>query len=178
MPTAIKAKASTAGAKRKAEMIREGPSKGSKKPKIESVQSPKPRSEHNGNMRPEKTDAVAKRLIAGALGVPVQKKIEKLGVNSSIGEKDAKIPKAQATKAKGPTVKEITVQAPADSSDGDFDSIGEDGGVALDDAEDSDESEEPLPAVHQGVHPDRVKANGNSAGPNGIIFHSILAYLL
>lgn len=174
MPMAIKTKDSMAGAKRKAEMIKEGPSKGSKKPKIDSVQSPKPQAERNGNIRPEKTDAVARRLIAGALGVPVPKKTGKLGVNSSIGEKVAKFPKAQVTKARGPIVKEVTVQAQADSSDEDSNDSDDDGGVALDNAEDSDESEESLPTVHQGVHSDRVKANGNGAGSNGTIFRSII----
>jgi hypothetical protein len=166
-----------AGAKRKAETTKEGPSKGSKKPKVDSVQSLKPRVERNGNIRPEKTDAVARRLIAGALGVPLPKKIEKLGVNGSIGKRNAKTPKAQAAKANGPIVEEATMQAQADSNDEDSNGSDEDGGVALDNSEDSDESEQSLPAVHQGVHPDRVKANGNGAGPNGIIFYSILAHL-
>jgi hypothetical protein len=173
MPTAVKTKDPMAGAKRKAEMVKEGPLKGSKKPKIDFVQSPKPRVERNGNIRPEKTDAVARRLIAGALGIPVPKKIEKLELNSSIGKKDVKIPRAQATKGKGPIVKEVTVEAQADSSDEDSNDSDEDGGVALDDAEDSDESEESMPTVRQGVHPDRVKANGNGAGPNGRIFNTI-----
>jgi hypothetical protein len=165
MPAAVITKASMAGSKRKAEMIKEEPSKGSKKPKIDSLQSRNPRVERNGN-RQEKT-----------AGIPVPKSAERVGVNGSVRKRDTKIPKSQATKPKGATVKEVTVQALADSSDEDFDGIDDDGGVALDDAEDSYESEEPLPTVHQGVHPDRVKANVNGAGPNGTILNSVLAYI-
>jgi len=170
MPKTIKEKDPIAGTKRKAEMIKEGPSKGSKKRKIDSVQSLKPRVERNSNIRLEKTDVVARRLIASALGVSVPKRTENPAVNSSIVKKDAKIPKAQVTKVKGPIVKEVTVQAQADSSDEDSVDIDEGGGVALDSTEDSDDSGEPLPTIHQGVHPDRVKANGNGVGLNGTIF--------
>jgi len=176
MPTALKTKDPMGGAKRKAETTKEGPSKGSKKPKIDPVQSLKPRVERKGNIRPEKTDAVARRLVAGALGVPVPKKTEKLEVNGSIREKATKLPKAHATKVNGPIVNEATMQAQANSSDEDSNGSDEDGGVALDGVEDSDESKESLPTVHEGVHPDRVKANSNGAGPNGKIFHSILGY--
>jgi hypothetical protein len=175
MPTTVKEKDPMAGAKRKAEMIKEGPSKGSKKPKIDSVQSAKPRGERNGNIRPEKTDVVARRLVAGALGVPVPKRTENSGVSSNIVKKNVKTPKAQVTKVKGPVVKEVTVQAQADSSDEDSVDIDEDGGVMLDNTEDSDDSGEPLPSIHQGVHTDRVKANGNDVGLNGTIFYSILS---
>jgi len=61
-----------------------------------------PRSERTGsNTRPEKTDAVAKRLIAGALGVRAPKKTEEQRayeravkekeVKRRNGEKEAKI---------------------------------------------------------------------------------------
>jgi hypothetical protein len=61
-----------------------------------------PRSERTGsNVRPEKTDAVAKRLIAGALGVRAPKKTEEQRayeravkekeVKRRNGEKEAKI---------------------------------------------------------------------------------------
>jgi hypothetical protein len=171
MTTAMNTKASMAGAKRKAETSKESPSKGSKKPKIDSAKCLKP---HVEPQRPEKTDAVARRLISGALGVPVSKKTENLAVIGSNGKMDTKVPQA---KAKGPIVKKATVQTQTDSSDDDFDEFDEDGGVALDDAENSDDAEESLPTVQQGVHPDRVKANGNSAGPNGTIFHSRLTVL-
>jgi hypothetical protein len=168
MTTAMKTKASMAGAKRKADTSKESPSKGSKKPKIDSAKSLRP---HVEPKRPEKTAAVARRLISGALGVPVSKKTENLTVIGSNGKNDTKVPQAQVVKAKGPIVKEATVQTQTDSSDDDFDEFDEDGGVALDDAEDSDDAEESLHIVQQGVHPDRVKANGNGAGLNGTIFH-------
>lgn len=171
MTTAMKTKASMAGAKRKADTSKESPSKGSKKPKIDSAKSLRPYVEPK---RPEKTAAIARRLISGALGVPVSKKTENLAVIGSNGKKNTKVPHVQVVKAKGPIVKNATVQTQTDSSDDEFD---EDGGVALDDAENSDGAEESLPTVQQGVHPDRIKANGNGAGPNGTIFHSKLAVL-
>jgi hypothetical protein len=174
MPTAVKMKATMAGAKRKAETIKEGPSKGSKKPKIDSVQSLKTRTERNGTTRPEKTDAVARRLIAGALRVRLQNKIENQGASDKHGEKETKIGRAQATKTKCHTTKDVKIQAPADSSDDELDSTDEDGGVALEQAEDSEESDESEKSPHTGhhvVHPDRVKANANGAGPNGMIIY-------
>jgi hypothetical protein len=173
MTTAMKTKALMAGAKRKADASKESPSKGLKKPKIDSAKSLRP---HVEPKRPEKTAAVARRLISGALGVPVTKKTENLAVIGSNGKKDTKVPRAQVVKAKGPIVKKATVQTQTDSSDDDFDEFDEDGGVALDDAEDSD-TEESLPTVQQGVHPDRVKANGNGAGLNGTILYSRLTVL-
>ncbi len=169
MTTAVKTKASMAGAKRKAETMKDGSSKGSKKPKVEYVQSSKPRIEPN---RPEKTDAVARGIISAALGVPLANKSENLAVNLGNGKQDVKRRKAHITKAKGSIVKNATVQGPADSSDDDFDGFDEDGGVALDDSQESDQAEESLPTVQQGLHPDRVKAHGNGAGPNGTIFYS------
>jgi hypothetical protein len=179
MPTAAKTKASMAGAKRKAETIKGGPSKGSKKPKIDSMQSPNLRVEVNATM-PKKTDAVARRLIAGALGVPVPKKNENQVASKSNGENGAITGEAKATRTKRSTTEVLKEQAQADSSDDDFDGSDEDGGVALEGSEDTDEldeldeSEDAPQRGQQGVHPDRLKANANGAGQNGMIIHLVL----
>jgi hypothetical protein len=165
MTTDMREKATMAGAKRKAEISKET-SKGSKKPKIDSVQNLKP---HVESKRSEKPDVVARHLISGALGVPVSKKTEKLTVDPTNMKKDMKAPKAQASKVKSPIVKKVAAAARADSSDDDFEDFEEDGGVALDDVEGSDDAEESLHTAHQGVHPDRVKANSNGARPNSTI---------
>jgi hypothetical protein len=126
MSTATRTKVSITGAKRKAETIREGHSKDSKKAKVDSVRGLKPRIESDR---------------------PV-----------SNGRKEAQNINARATIGKG-----VRLQDQPDSSDDEYDGFDDDGGVALDDTEES------LPTEQQGVHPDRVKANGLSAGPNGTV---------
>jgi hypothetical protein len=72
--------------------------------------------------------------------------------------------------SKSKAVMKLKTQAPADSSDEGFDGFDDDnGGANLDAEQDSDESEVPVPIIKQGVHPDRVKANSNAAGPNGTL---------
>ena len=157
MTTAVKPKVPMAGEKRKAETIKAGSSKRWKKPKIDSMQSLISRGEPK---RPEKNNTIARRIISSALEGPVSNKAEKLAMNGTDREKGAKVPKAQVIKAR---------DSNADSNDDDFDGFEEDGGVTLDVAGDSDEAEESLPTVQQGVHPDRIKANGNGSGPNGTV---------
>lgn len=76
--------------------------------------------------------------------------------------------KSPDKKTKKPFVKPAKIQE--DSSDDDVDDMDEDGGVPLDDGDDSDDSGTPVPKVKDGVHPDRVKATANGAGPNGMCF--------
>lgn len=88
------------------------------------------------------------------------------------GAKKAKVdvavrPKESASKK--PVLKSVKVRKTElppleDSSDEDLAS--EDGGVPLD-ALDSDSEGTPAPKIQDGVHPDRVKATANGAGPNG-----------
>lgn len=163
-----------AGAKRKAETIKEGPSKGSKKPKIDAVQGLNPSNEENGSIRPEKTDTVARRLIAGALGLPVPNKNNKREATGSNEGKETNVVRAKDTKGKVHSAKDVKVQTQTDSSDDEFNDISEDGGVALEESDNSQELEEASPTGHEGVHPDRIKANANGAGPNGTILSRIL----
>lgn len=64
------------------------------------------------------------------------------------------------------SIKVAKVEVPPleDSSDEDLGS--QDGGVPLNDL-DSESEGTPAPKIQDGVHPDRVKATANGAGPNG-----------
>jgi hypothetical protein len=92
--------------------------------------------------------------------------------------KGSKKPKIDSSKAKSGTTKtqkplptkstkkvQVAVPAQADSSDDDSDGLDSDGGVELENTEETDESSEQK--QFEGVHPDRVKATSNGAGPNG-----------
>lgn len=174
MTTSTKTKASVAGAKRKADASKEGPSKGSKKPKMDSVQGLNPPVEQK---EPKKTNAVARRFILGALGIPVSKEVEKLAVNGTDRKKGTKVHNPQISEAKGPVENKATAQAQGDSSDYDFKDFDEDGGVTLNHVEDFDDAEVVLATVQQGVHPERAKANGGGVGPNSTILHPRLKTL-
>lgn len=120
MPTATKTKLPNAGLKRKAELAKEAPTKGSKKPKIDRLHS-----------------------------------------------------KAVAPKVIKPAINSVKAPLEKDSSGDDFSSFDEDGGVELD-YEDMDKSDlKPEQVQFHGVHPDRVKAAGNGAGPNGSVISSV-----
>lgn len=69
---------------------------------------------------------------------------------------------------KAPKVKKVIAPPPPEeSSDDDSpDAMSDDGGVTLGE-DDSEESEEAVPKIQDGVHPDRVKATANGGGPNG-----------
>ena len=112
--------------------------------------------------------AKTKMSIAGS-----KRKAETAKEVSAKGSKKPKFDslrsKAQTPKATKPAVKSMRAPVEQNSSDDDFDGLDEDGGVDLDKDEDTDESKDiPVPEQFQGVHPDRVKAAGNGAGPNGM----------
>lgn len=83
----------------------------------------------------------------------------------------AKKPKVQSSKqhVKAPKPAKVveTRASPTDDSSDDFNA----GGAELEKDEEFDsESEEAGPKIQDGVHPDRVKATANGAGPNGAYF--------
>lgn len=160
-----------AGAKRKAEMIKEGSSKGSKKLKTNSVQSLKPHSEQKETIKQEKTDVAAKHFTASAPGVHIAKRsgIQKAYNNT---EREAKPNGTYTTNAKSSAVQDMKTQVQAESSNDESNSSDEDGGVALEEKEDmEDEPEKRLPASQQSENPDTMKATSSGAGINGIILH-------
>lgn len=120
MPTATTKKLPNAGSKRKAELVKEFSTKGSKKPKIDHSRS--------------------------------------------------KVVAPKSTKPAGKTVKAPIEQESSDDDFGDFD---EDGGAGLGHDDTDKSNATPDQEQFHGVHPDRVKAAGNGAGPNGRNISSI-----
>lgn len=62
-------------------------------------------------------------------------------------------------------VKKAVISEPEDESEDSFDGVSDDGGAVVE--EDSDDVENAAISGHDGVHPDRVKATFDGAGPNG-----------
>lgn len=96
------------------------------------------------------------------------------------GDKKSRGPEVKVKKVhvKAPKEKKAPkVVEPEPSSDDEFDGMSEDGGAALDEEEDDSESI-PIPRAEDGIHPDRLKAATNGAGPNGALptLHSLHEY--
>jgi hypothetical protein len=85
----------------------------------------------------------------------------KVGGSSSNGRTDSKPSSKKSAKS---VPKPTKVQE--ESSEDDFDAMDQDGGVPLQDSEDTDI---PMVDALEGVHPDRVKAYVAGQGPNGML---------
>jgi pumilio family protein 6 len=80
--------------------------------------------------------------------------------------------RSKAHKISKPNPKFSKVEAVHDSSDDDMNDDNSDGGVPLTYSKDTESEGTPTPKENDGVHPDRVKATANGAGPNGIFLYS------
>ena len=98
----------------------------------------------------------------------------KAEVAKDVSAKGSKKPKIDRPRSKAVVPKPIkhngrSVQTPIEqvSSDDGFDGFDEDGGVELDHDDADNSNVTPEKEQFHGVHPERVKAAGNGAGPNG-----------
>ena len=113
-----------------------------------------------------------KTLMAGS-----KRKAETTREASAKGSKKPKIESARS-KVKAPkSSKQISNDAkfPTEelSTDEEYNGFDDDGGVELNEAEESEESTDKLEqGSHEGLHPDRVKVVASGAGPNGTFYNS------